>query len=269
MDLQLNGKRALVTGGSGAIGSAIAVALAREGVAVAVHGRDAERAEATAARVRAAGVEAIAVTGDLTRGDEADAVADAATAALGQIDILVNNAGGAMRRDNPSWSEVTASEWLHNYDLNVVAAVRLAQKLTPGMIERGWGRIINTSSIAGQFANGLVHHYGAAKAALDHATIGLSKSLAPDGITVNSVVPGTILTPNNERRIAMLRERYGWSDDLAENERSYTEDFIPQPVKRLGRPEEVASAVLFLASPLSGYITGASIRVDGGAMSSR
>jgi 3-oxoacyl-[acyl-carrier protein] reductase len=269
MDLQLGGKRALVTGGSGAIGSVIAVELAREGVLVAVHGRDAARAEDTATKARALGVEAIAVTGDLAHDEEADAVAQGALAAFGGIDILVNNAGGSIRRDNPRWTDVTAGEWLHSYSLNVVAAIRLAQKLTPGMIEQGWGRIINTSSIAGQLANGLIHHYGAAKAALDHLTISLSKSLAPDGITVNSVVPGTIRTPNIERLISTLREQRGWSDDFAENERAYTDEFIPQPVKRLGRPEEIARAVLFLASPLSGYITGASIRVDGGAMSSR
>ncbi len=172
-------------------------------------------------------------------------------------------------RTIPKWTEVSPAEWLYSYSVNVVAAIRLSQKLAPGMIERGWGRIINTSSIAGQLANGMVHDYGAAKAALDYLTISLSKSLAPEGITVNSVVPGTIMTPNNERRIATLREQRGWSDDFAENERRYTDDFIPQPVKRLGRPEEIAAAVLFLASPLSGYTTGASIRVDGGAMSSR
>jgi 3-oxoacyl-[acyl-carrier protein] reductase len=269
MDLQLNGKRALVTGGSGALGTATAIALAREGVSVAVHGRDAERAEATAMQARAHGVEAIPVTGDLTLDDEAEAVADAALAAFGGIDILINNAGGSTSMENPQWTAITPAEWLDSYSLNVVAAIRLSQKLAPGMIERRWGRIVNISSIAAQLSNGLIPHYGAAKAALDHLTVGLSKSLAPDGVTVNSIVPGTILTPRNERRIVMLREQHGWSDDFAENERRYTEEFIAQPVKRIGRPEEIASAVLFLASPLSGYITGASIRVDGGAMSIR
>jgi 3-oxoacyl-[acyl-carrier protein] reductase len=269
MDLQLSGKRALVTGGSGSLGGAIALALAREGVAVAVHGRDRDRTEETARKLRETDMKAIAVTGDLSQDSEADAVAGAALAALGGIDILVNNAGGSIRRDNPAWTDVTPSEWLHIYSVNVVAAIRLSQALAPGMIERGWGRIINTSSIAGQFANGMVHHYGAAKAALDHLTVSLSKSLAPEGVTVNSVVPGTILTPNIERLIGTLREQRGWSDDLVDNQRRYTEEFIPQPVKRLGRPEEIAAAVLFLASPIASYITGASIRVDGGAMSSR
>jgi NAD(P)-dependent dehydrogenase (short-subunit alcohol dehydrogenase family) len=269
MDLQLSGKRALVTGGSGAIGSVIAIELAREGVLVAVHGRDRERAERTADKARALGVKAVAVTGDLASDDGADSVADAALSAFGGIDILVNNAGGALRKDNPKWTDVSPNEWLKSYSVNTVAAIRLAQRLTPGMIERGWGRIINTSSIAGQLANGMIPDYGAAKAALDYLTIGLSKSLAPDGITVNAVVPGTIMTPNIERLVTSLREQRGWSDDLADNQRRYTEEFIPQPVKRLGRPEEIAAAVLFLASPLSGYTTGASIRVDGGAMSSR
>jgi NAD(P)-dependent dehydrogenase (short-subunit alcohol dehydrogenase family) len=269
MDLQLNGKRALVTGGSGALGGAIALELAREGVSVVVHGRDRDRAEETARKARVLGAETIAVTGDLARDDEADVVAEAALVAFGGIDILVNNAGGAVRKDNPPWTRVSPNEWLYSYSINVVAAIRLSQKLTPGMIGRGWGRIINTSSIAGQLANGMIPEYGAAKAALDYLTISLSKSLAPDGITVNSIVPGTILTPNIERLITTLREERGWSDDPVESERSYTSDFIPQPVKRLGRPDEIAAAVLFLASPLSGYITGASIRVDGGAMSSR
>ena len=269
MDLQLGGKRALVTGGSGAIGSVIAVELAREGVHVAVHGRDRARAEETAKIARAFGVDTTAVTGDLAQDEGADIVAEAALAAFGGIDILVNNAGGSIRKDNPKWTDVSPAEWLRNYSINVVAAVRMAQKLAPGMIERGWGRIINTSSIAGQLANGMVHDYGAAKAALDHFTVGLSKSLAPDGITVNAVVPGTILTGNIERLLGSLREQRGWSDDLIDNQRRYTEEFIPQPVKRLGQPEEIARAVLFLASPRSGYITGASIRVDGGAASGR
>lgn len=269
MDLHLKGKRALVTGSSSGIGAAIARELAAEGVSVVVHGRDAERAKAVAREVEAAGVRAAVVLGDVTTDAGADAIAEGALAALGGIDILVNSAGGVVRSDNPQWMDMSSSEWLMAFNFNVVSIVRLAQRLSPGMIERGWGRIINISSIASSRFSGLLHDYGAAKAAVDHLTGNLSKTLAPKGVTVNAVIPGTVMTPQAERWIVTLRKQKGWSDDLAENERIYTSEFAPQPVPRLGRPAEIAAAVAFLASPRSDYTTGATLRVDGGTLSGR
>jgi len=267
MDLQLSGKRAFVSGSSSGLGAAIAKELAEEGVSVVVHGRDRARAEATAQEIAANGGTAAVTVGDLTRNDEAAAVAQAALDAFGGIDILVNCAGGVVRTDNPDWMTVSADEWLMSFNLNVVGALRMAQAMAPGMIERGWGRIVNISSVAGQTGQGFLHDYGSAKAAIDHFTVNLSKTLSPKGVTVNCVVPGDVMTPAIERWLDTLRKQNDWPDDLEENERVYTRDFRKQPIPRLGRPPEIAAAVTFLCSPRSDYTTGTLMRVDGGVTS--
>lgn len=265
MDLLLKGKRALVTGSSSGIGAAIALELAAEGVSVVVHGREPDKAAAIVRQVETKGVAVSLALGDLTDDAGANAVADAALAAFGGIDILVNCAGGVVRSDNPKWDDVSPDEWLACYNLNVVSIVRLTHRLAPGMTERGWGRIINISSMAGSRFSGMQLEYGAPKAAVDHVTGNLSRVLAPQGITVNAVIPGMILTPQSERWITTIRKQKGWPDDFADNERRYTSEFSPQPVPRLGRPAEIAAAVAFLASPRSDYTTGTTLRLDGGA----
>ena len=264
MDLQLKGKRALVTGSSSGLGAAIALELAAEGVAVAVHGRNRVRAEKTAREIERMGVQAVVTTGNLMKDDEANAVADAALAGLGGIDIMVNNAGAVLRMDNPDWMDVKPSEWLDSFNLNVCAAIRLSQCTAPFMVERGWGRIINISSTGGSQCDGYLLDYSAAKAAVDNVTVNLSKLLAPKGVTVNAVIPGTMLTPAVDRWLITLRKQLGWPDDMSVNERVYATQFMPQPVPRLGRPREIAVVVAMLASPLSDYTTGAFLRVDGG-----
>jgi NAD(P)-dependent dehydrogenase (short-subunit alcohol dehydrogenase family) len=264
MDLQLKGKRALITGSSSGIGAAIARELAAEGCNVVVHGRDRARAEAVARECEAKGVLATVALGAITDDAEADAVANAALAALGGIDILVNSAGGSVRGDNPSWTDVTSDEWALSFSLNVISVIRLAKRLTPGMAERGWGRIINISSVGGTQLSGRLLDYGAAKAALDHLTANMSRAVAGQGITVNAIVPGTVLTPQAERWINTLAVQNKWPDDFSERERIYTQDYGAQPVPRLGRAEEIAAAAAFLASPRSDFTTGALLRIDGG-----
>jgi NAD(P)-dependent dehydrogenase (short-subunit alcohol dehydrogenase family) len=264
MDLQLAGKRALVTGSSSGIGAAIARELAAEGCAVVVHGRNRERADAVARECAAKGVKVAVALGAITDDAEADTVADAALAAFGGIDILVNSAGGTVRGDNPSWTDVTSDEWLLSFSLNVVSVIRLAKRLVPGMAERGWGRIINISSVGGTQLSGRLLDYGAAKAALDHLTANMSRAVAAQGITVNAIIPGTVLTPQAARWIDTLAAQNGWPDDFAERERIYTQDWGGQPVPRLGRAEEIAAATAFLASPRSDFTTGALLRIDGG-----
>lgn len=264
MDLQLAGKRALVTGSSSGIGAAVARELAGEGCAVVVHGRDRARAEAVAGECAAKGAATAVALGSLTEDAGADAVADAALAAFGGIDIVVNSAGGNVRSDNPPWTEVTSADWTESFNLNLFSVVRLAKRLTPGMIERGWGRIINISSIGGTLWSGRLLDYGSAKAALDHLTGNLSRAIAGHGVTVNAIVPGTVLTPQARTWIETLKRQHGWPDDFAECERIYTRDFNDQPVPRLGRAEEIAAAAAFLASPRSDFTTGALLRIDGG-----
>lgn len=266
MDLQLKEKRALVTGGSSGIGAGIARQLAQEGVSVVVHGRDRGRAEAVAAEVAAYGVQSAVALGSVTDDADMDAVADAALAALGGIDIVVNSAGGVVTSGNPDWNNVSSQEWLDSMNLNVVSVVRLAKKLTPGMIARGWGRIINISSSGGKQLSGRLHDYGSAKAALDHMSANMSRNLAPHGITVNTIAPGTVLTPQARRWIETVQQQEGWEGDFAEAERRYTSEWVEQPVARLGRVEEIAAAAAFLASPLSDFTTGSVMRVDGGVL---
>ena len=264
MDLQLTGKRALVTGSSSGLGAAIALELAAEGVSVAVHGRDPARTEETFRAVEARGVKAIYACGDLAKDEDAEAVARAAMEGLGGVDILVNNVGAVLRMDNPDWMDVTPKEWLDSFNVNIVSAVRLSQLLVPQMRERRWGRVINISSTGGSQTRGFLLDYAAPKAAIGNFTVNLSKLVAKDGVTGNAVIPGTMLTPAVERWLDTLRDQLGWPDDLAENERVYCAEVTPQPIPRLGRPREIATAVAFLASDEAAYISGQIISINGG-----
>lgn len=265
MDFQLTGKRALVTGASSGLGAATAKLLAEEGVTVVVNGRNERRTAATVAEIEAAGGKALAAVGDLTSDEAASRVADIAERALGGIDILVNNAGGALRGDdNPEWTDISPDDYLASFNINMVAAARLALRFAPGMCERGWGRIINISSTAGRQALGALHDYGPAKAGIENWSLNLSKNLAPHGVTVNTIEPGMIFTAGSTEFLHALRDQFGWPDDMVEIQRRYATQIFPQSIERLGKPEEIAAAVTFLASPLSAYTTGACWRVDGG-----
>ena len=261
MDLGLRGKRALVTGSSSGLGAGAVLELAAEGMKLVVHGRDADRAEAVAREAAALGAEVLVATGDLAKDEDAARVAAAATERFGGIDVLVNNAGAAINMNKANWLDVSPDDWLDCYNLNVVAAVRMAQHLAPGMVERGWGRIINISSVAGSQMVGRLFDYGAAKAGLNSFTVNLSKELAPHGVTVNCIIPGKFMSPAAETWIKTMARQREWSGDFAEHERRYAK----QPIARLGRAREMATAVAMLASPLSDYTTGAFLRIDGGA----
>ena len=274
MDLQLDGKRALVTGSSSGIGEGIAKVLAAEGATVVVHGRDRARAESVAGDIRAAGGKASVAIGDLATDEGCAAVGDAVMADLGGIDILVNNAGGKAsghRQDgkerlaNAPWLDTPWDDWRWTYEQNVGAAVRLIQRFAPGLRERGWGRIVNISSAAGTQAEPDLADYQPAKAAMNNMTSGLAKTFAGTGITVNTVSPGTILTPAVRQTFVGWAGQLGWrTGDWDEIERRFTTELIPQPVKHFGRPEDIGRMVAFIASPQAGYMTGANYRVDGG-----
>lgn len=262
MDLELEGRRALVTGSSSGIGECIARMLADEGAAVVVHGRDRERAERVASQIGAAGV----AIGDLSTDEGAARVFAEAQAALGDnIEILINNAGGnASGNSSQPPLEIAAADYLTNYNANTLSAVRLANLAVPAMVAAGWGRVINISSAVAMQPNNMGSDYSGAKAALNNFTVSLAGSLKGVGVTVNTITPGIIMV---DGMIRWGRARYG--DEALSIEEITTKMaadriFGLPPVGRLGRPDEVAMVACMLASPRLGYVTGSNYRVDGG-----
>jgi NAD(P)-dependent dehydrogenase (short-subunit alcohol dehydrogenase family) len=264
MDLELKGRRALVTGSSSGIGRGIARMLAQEGCVVAVHGRDRRRAEAVAGEIGAAGV----ALGDLATEDGADAAHAAAVEALGgQVEILVNNAGGTSGGTTTARAplDVTAPEWIATYQSNTLAAVRMIHRTAPAMIAAKWGRIIQISSAVGVQPNNLGPDYSGAKAALNNLTVSLAGSLRATGITVNTVSPGVITTPGMLAWGRKIAGPSGWGEPTDEElERLIATERLNLPSGRIGRVEDIGLVVATLASPRSGFVTGANYRVDGG-----
>jgi NAD(P)-dependent dehydrogenase (short-subunit alcohol dehydrogenase family) len=264
MDLKLTGKRALVTGSSSGIGQGIATMLAAEGAQVVVHGRNVERANAVAKSIIDNGGQATVALGDLSTETGAAAVGDAVEQAVSGIDILVNNSGGSDGTAAKDWESVTEAEWDSVYQANALAAVRLIRRFLPGMKARQWGRIIQIASASGIQPIPFGPNYSAAKAAMINLTASLPKSLRGQGITVNTVSPGLILTPALERWINGIIPKMGWEAlSRQEVERRLAAD-LPIALEKIGRPEDIGHVVCMLASPGGGFITGANFRVDGG-----
>jgi 3-oxoacyl-[acyl-carrier protein] reductase len=251
MDLGLKGKVALVTGGSRGLGRAMAEALAAEGMTVSICARDAQKVMAVGAelgRLSARGMVGHCV-GDVTKPEDMQKWVDHIAGEFGGIDVLVNNAGSA--RPGPL-AELPESAWQEQFDLNLFAPVRLARLCAPHMEKRGGGSIINIGSIYGRESGGPMT-YNASKAALHSFTKMLAREFAPRNIRVNTIAPGSILVPGGN-----------WERRFRENP-VFEKDFISRemPAGRLGRPDEVAYAVVMLASPRASWITGANIPVDG------
>jgi 3-oxoacyl-[acyl-carrier protein] reductase len=244
MDLQLNDKTALVTGASAGIGRGIALALAREGVRLAVAARRGDLLETLAGEIEAAGgVRPVLVIEDLMAEAAPERMAAAALARLGAVDILINNAGGS----RPFKMHASEAQWEEALTLNFTRQRQLAHRLIDQMIARRWGRIVN---ITGKSEPEGINGAFCAKAAVHAWAKGLSREVGRHGITVNCIPPGRIHSEQIRRNYAP--EYRQWQ---AENE---------IPVGRYGEPEDIASLVCFLVSPLAGYITGTVIPVDGG-----
>jgi NAD(P)-dependent dehydrogenase (short-subunit alcohol dehydrogenase family) len=264
VDLQLSSRRALVTGSNSGIGEGIARMLAQEGCAVVIHGRNRQRAERVAAEVGAVGL----ALGDLATDEGADATFDAARKALGgNIEILVNNAGGSGGGNTTSRPvlDVTVPEWLATYESNTLAAVRMIQRTAPEMIAAKWGRIIQISSAVGVQPNNLGPDYSGAKAAINNLTVTLAGSLKGTGITVNTISPGVIVTPGMLSWGRKIAAANGWGDPSPEElEKRIATERLNLPAGRIGRVEDIGLVICMLASPRSGFITGANYRIDGG-----
>ncbi len=240
MNLQLEGRTALVTGASMGIGRGIALALAREGVRLAVMARRRNLLESLEAEI---GHEIAIIECDLLRREAPETIANAALEALGPVQILVNNAGGSRRFT----LESTDAQWDEALTLNFIRQRELTHRLLPQMIERKWGRIINiTGKSEPEGLNGAF----AAKAAMHSWAKGLSREVGRHGITVNSVPPGRIVSEQ-------ILRNYSPEWRARESEHDI-------PLGEYGQPEDIANLVCFLASPLARYITGTVIPVDGG-----
>jgi 3-oxoacyl-[acyl-carrier protein] reductase len=242
----LSSRVALVTGASRGIGRAIALELARAGAAVALVARDRERLDDVAGLIRAFGQRAAVIVADLEHSGAASVAVQSCQQLLGEVDILVNNAGvGSFE----PFDRVTDAEWRRVFSINLDAAFQLTRAVIPGMCARRWGRVINIASISGQTGGARASvAYGSSKGALIAFTKGLARDVGTAGVTVNAVAPGQIATE--------------MSSHLSPQQVQALEAQIP--VGRLGTPEELAFAVRFLASREAGYITGATLDVNGG-----
>jgi NAD(P)-dependent dehydrogenase (short-subunit alcohol dehydrogenase family) len=256
VDLKLQHKRALVTGSTSGIGEAIAKTLSQEGVKVVVHGRREVEAKRVVEEIAKAGGTATYAIGDIATDAGADHVSAAAIQAFGGIDILVNNAGTYPAK---GWFEESADDWNDVYNVNVATMVRMINRLVPLMQERQWGRVIAIASGVGTKPQGGMPAYSATKVANINLAVSLAMTLADSGVTSNAVSPGIILTPG----LHYMFDKMGVDSNL-EVRAKMAADFAPNPAGRAGYPQEIADAVVFLASGRADYITGQNLRVDGG-----
>ncbi len=242
--MSLDGKIAVVTGAGGAIGSAIASALTQNGATVALLDISGKAVEALSAQL---GERAFPVTADLADAASIEKASAEILHRLGQVDILINNAGIL---SNNKLAETTLDEWRSVHAVNVDAAFLLTRAFLPEMRERRWGRIINISSYAAK-SGGLTAGtaYSVSKSALIGLTFSIARETARQGITANAIAPAYVMSP-------MVSEQL--------NEAQRAAQLAQIPVGRFCEPEEVAHAVLFLASPLAGFITGEVIDMNGG-----
>ncbi|MHA6782218.1 SDR family oxidoreductase [Pseudonocardia saturnea] len=244
-------RTAFVTGGAQGIGEGIATALGAQGFRVAVVDLNLESAQATAESITAAGGTALAVRADVTDTPSVQAAVKTVTDELGPVEIAVNNAGWD---DFMNFVDTTEDFWERILDVNFTGMLRVTHTVVPGMIERGWGRVINIGSDAGRVGSSLEAVYSGAKGGTIAFTKTLAREVARHGITANTVCPGPTDT-------AMLQAFAAKSGDGAKVLSGMTRAI---PMRRLAQPADVATAVAFFASDATGYITGQTLSVSGG-----
>ncbi len=261
MDLNLGDKLALVSGSTAGIGYAIAESLAREGARVIVNGRSQASVETALANLRkTARTTVYGFAGDLSTANAAHEVAREHP----EVEILVNNLGIYEPMD---FEDISDDDWRRLFEVNVLSGVRLSRLFLPAMKRRNWGRIIFISSESGVQIPVEMIHYGVNKTALLGVARGLAEAVAGTGITVNSVLPGPTKSRGVGDFVEALSKKEGRS--LGEVEKAFFEKVRPTSlIKRFASPEEVASLVTYIASPLSSATTGAPLRVDGGVVRS-
>jgi NAD(P)-dependent dehydrogenase (short-subunit alcohol dehydrogenase family) len=243
----LAGRTAVVTGGASGIGRATALALAERGARVAVLDLEAERAADAAEEARRRGGELLPLSCDVTVTASVDAAAAAVRARFGPVHILVNSHGISGFGTLP---DLTEADWLRMLDVHLNGVFRTCRAFVADMVAAGWGRIVNVSSVGGLRGGPRLVHYAAAKAGVIGFTKALAIDLGPKGVTVNAIAPGLVDTP-------MLR-----ASGLSDTVRSAT--IAQMPIRRLGTPEDIAAACLFLVSEAAGWFTGQVMSPNGG-----
>ncbi len=246
-NFRLDGKVAIVTGAGAGIGRSIAELFASAGAVVVVGDLDGAAAQAVADDIIEAGGEAVGVACDVTSDADLDRLVGSAVELFGGVDVLVNNAGGG----GPKPFDMPMADFEWAYRLNVFSVFRLTQLCAPHMSQRGGGAVLNVSSMAGENTNSGMASYSSSKAAVDHLTRNIAYDLGPVGIRVNAIAPGaikthalsTVLTPDIEKRM-----------------------LTKTPLGRLGEPDDIAYAALFLCSPAASWISGQVLTVSGGGV---
>ena len=249
--MRFQDKVAIVTGASKGIGKATAVAFVAEGAAVAIADTDEELAQATAGGIQANGGQALAIPTDVSQDEQVSAMVDRVLNKWGRLDVLVNNAGIYMQADAIGTS---LEDWESILAVNLTGPFLCTKHAVPAMQENGGGVIVNVSSEAGLVGIGGQVAYNTSKGGLIALTRGCAVDFADEGIRVNAVCPGTTDTP-------LVQEAVNRAPDPAAARRELEE---VRPLNRLGRPEEIASAILYLASDEAGYATGSILSIDGG-----
>ena len=257
MDLELNGKVALITGGSKGIGKAIALELAKEGVDVAIAARSQGPLDEAAEELRATGRRVVAVAADMMKGDDVQNMVDTTVSRLGRVDILVNNAAMVGGQVRGTLTEATEKDMIEDLDTKVVGYFRCMKAVVPHMQRQGWGRIISIGGMSARQST----IYGLRNAAVVHMTKTFSDQLGPDGITLNVVHPGLTLSESVTTMLDRRAESQGVSREDVEKENSQR-----VAIRRPIDPQELAWVVAFLASPKAHCITGEVIAAGGGAM---
>jgi len=263
VDLGLDGRVALVTGGSQGIGREIAWLLAAEGADLVLVARRSEILEATADKLRGStGRRVLAVTADVATPDGPPAIAEAALTEFDGVDILVNNAG---KGHNKPIDALTDDDWYASLDLNLMSAVRLCRALVPQMCARGWGRVVNISTRVAREPDPYFAAYAAAKAALINFSKNLANAHSSEGVLTNCIVPGLIRSEAIDQAAQKSAAETGLTVDEV---MARTLEKRPIPAGRLGEPNDVAGLVALLCSDFGAWITGACFTIDGGIVRS-